>query len=768
MSPACFEYLQPSVQSNHEHTLHRPQEENNGERERKRLQLAFLTMPRPSSNLRVGATVAVRKRALFGEGKDALPTDEGDSVRDLRVLAFMTKAVSQRDTLCVVLSHPRATGSVFYCAAGSTRLLQPAEAPAGGSSDNDDDDDDDDTAMAAAASGDEDDGDGMLPSLDEVEDEEVSDDASSGSEEDGDDAGPPSPHLKAASGTAYEYNSVSTALEIPHGIALPPRCSPRWNHGNDDDAADDETTDAAAVSPAAAFIALFPAAVLDRLVAATSAQLAATGDKAVSKKEMLAIIAGVAMVGALHPSVPRASLFTPSTDPLFPRPDLSQYISRQRVERVLSALTLSTTQPPPYRDPLFHVREMQRSFNEHMEKVFTPGTVTCLSESVVAYHSDDAPAWAFAGRRPPHPHGFAYHTMTDETTAVVFRLELVEGRHQPPQDAPPTPRGSMAVRLDRLTAPLRGRGHIVVLDAASCELDGLVDLAKKGVYAAAVVRKRKCWPRHVPGEDILAYMKDKPVGELHVAQGTLEGVKLNFNCVRHSRYTFVLVSTYGSHNLLESPLKLWAPSGGSFAVQRNQVLSDYYAARHAVDDNRRSRQGAAGGLEQAWGARDWEMRHLAFLVALCEANALRAYNHFVVAKRAAGRPGETLCDFRRNIVKGLFEALGPAPQSQSQTQPQSQPQSQSQPQPRAPRTVSGEHVLVKVPKGKGMWNPATGRYNDTKQVYQKLGCRGGINPRTGLRCTAKIRTVCACTPGLYLCRDCIIKHAREEEESGCI
>jgi len=421
--------------------------------------------------------------------------------------------------------------------------------------------------------------------------------------------------------------------------------------------------------------------------------------------------------------------------------NLSTFISRRRVDDVLESLTLSDTEPPPYKDPLFHVREMQRSFNKHMNDVFTPGTVTCLDESMVAYHNDSSPAWVFVGRKP-HPHGFEYHTIADATTAVIFRIELVEGRHQPPQVAPPTPKGSMAALLDRMTVDLRSKSHNVILDSAFCVIEGLVDLALNGVYAAAVVKKRKYWPRHVPGDAIIAYMKDKPVGELHVAQGTVGGVQINFNCVRHNRYTFILASTYGSHVVQDPPVKLWSPSGGSFTVQRNEVVTDYYEARHAVDDNNRNRQGTAGGLERAWGGKKWELRHLAFLVALSESNGLRIYNHFVARHREESPL--TLLDFRLQVIEGIFEALNPVPSPKRTLRPGPEQQ----------------HFLKTIPLYRGAWNGQA--YNKAKFKYQKITCKGGRNPRTGSNCTAQVRTVCVCSPGLFLCKDCYGKHTREE------
>lgn len=686
-------------------------------------------MPRPSVNLRVGAIVAVRRRVLFGEGKDTLPTDANNSVHDLRVLAFTRKEINKRDTACVVLSHPSSSGSVFYAAAGSTRVLQVPDRPEGNASDNDD--------AAAAASGDV--GEDMMPSSDQEHDEDDSDDEPPSPSPDDDpnpthhhagDDTPPSPHLRARTGSTYEFNRVLTALDIPNGLVRP-QMHPRWHHG---------LGPTEFLSPAAAFTSLFPPDLLERMMLATNTKLVANGMRPVSKDELFAVIAGVMMISAFYSGTKRADLFQSSTSPVFNRTNLSKYISRRRVDDILAALTLSNTEPPPHHDPLFHVREMQCSFNNHMNNVFTPGSLTCLDESMVAYHNDDAPGWVFV-RRKPHPHGFEYHTIADQETAVIFRMELVEGRFQPPQASPPTAIGSMAALLDRMTVRLRGKGHTVILDSAFCVIEGLVDLALKGVYAVAVVKKRKYWPRHVPGDAIISYMKDKPVGELHVAQGKVNNVQINFNCVRHSRYTFILASTYGSHNIVGEPVKLWSPSGGSFSVERNQVLSDYYAARHAVDDNNRTRQGTAGGIERAWGVKSWELRHLAFLVALCESNGLRLYNFFVA--RTTARSNEKLLEYRVKVAEDLLEALITQDEVRSSS--------------RALRRRSEtQHYLISIPVFRGAWN---GRgYNKTKFRYQKVACKGDINPRTGLKCTALVRTVCVCTPGLFLCKDCIVQH----------
>jgi Transposase IS4 len=63
--------------------------------------------------------------------------------------------------------------------------------------------------------------------------------------------------------------------------------------------------------------------------------------------------------------------------------------------------------------------------------------------------------------------------------------------------------------LLRMCAPISGRGMVVVLDSGFCVLRGLVALRKIGVFASAVVKKRRYWPTHVPREEMDHHMEAK-------------------------------------------------------------------------------------------------------------------------------------------------------------------------------------------------------------------------------------------------------------------
>ena len=54
----------------------------------------------------------------------------------------------------------------------------------------------------------------------------------------------------------------------------------------------------------------------------------------------------------------------------------------------------------------------------------------------------------------------------------------------------------------RMCEPLFSTGKCVVTDSSFCVSKGITSLLEVGVYAAALIKKRKYWPRGVPGDAI--------------------------------------------------------------------------------------------------------------------------------------------------------------------------------------------------------------------------------------------------------------------------
>ena len=99
----------------------------------------------------------------------------------------------------------------------------------------------------------------------------------------------------------------------------------------------------------------------------------------------------------------------------------------------------------------------------------------------------------------------------------MFVMEMVEGKDHPPQVVPRySEMGKTAGLMMRMLQSYFSTGRYVVLDSGFCVLKALVQLKKVGMFACAVIKKRRYWPAFVPGEAIIREFDrlELKVGEL--------------------------------------------------------------------------------------------------------------------------------------------------------------------------------------------------------------------------------------------------------------
>ena len=114
----------------------------------------------------------------------------------------------------------------------------------------------------------------------------------------------------------------------------------------------------------------------------------------------------------------------------------------------------------------------------------------------------------------------------------------------------------------RCTMSLHGTGMVVVLDSGFCVLEGVIELQKRGVFTAALIKKRRYWPKYVPGEKIKAHFINQGVGDVDNWHGKLDGVQFHLQCMRELDYIMSLMSTYGTMERFgEEKHCLWKDDG---------------------------------------------------------------------------------------------------------------------------------------------------------------------------------------------------------------
>ena len=86
-------------------------------------------------------------------------------------------------------------------------------------------------------------------------------------------------------------------------------------------------------------------------------------------------------------------------------------------------------------------------------------------------------------------------------------MELHEGKDCPTQlhNKEFDEMGKTIGTLLRLTKLVWGSGNIFVLDSGFCVLRAIIELKKKGVFAAALIKKRPYWPKYIPGDAIITH-----------------------------------------------------------------------------------------------------------------------------------------------------------------------------------------------------------------------------------------------------------------------
>jgi hypothetical protein len=148
----------------------------------------------------------------------------------------------------------------------------------------------------------------------------------------------------------------------------------------------------------------------------------------------------------------------------------------------------------------------------------------------------------------PWPMENEYHSICCALSGIMYSIELVEGKDWPQQLGPAQHNnlGKTVGLMWRMCKPIHHQGKVVILDSGFCVLQGIIELKKVGVFAAALIKKRRYWPKHVNGEAIAAHFADKEIGYTDALPGEPYGVNFHLFCMKEPDYVMSLMSTYGT------------------------------------------------------------------------------------------------------------------------------------------------------------------------------------------------------------------------------
>ena len=86
-------------------------------------------------------------------------------------------------------------------------------------------------------------------------------------------------------------------------------------------------------------------------------------------------------------------------------------------------------------------------------------------------------------------------------------------------------------------------------------LKALIELRKRGVFAAAVIKKRRYWPKHIKGDDIKAVKAPQPLGTQSRLPGKYETIPFDIFTSNEPDFVMMFMSTYGTVGPRRNPKK---------------------------------------------------------------------------------------------------------------------------------------------------------------------------------------------------------------------
>ena len=476
------------------------------------------------------------------------------------------------------------------------------------------------------------------------------------------------------------------------------------------------------------------------------------------------------------------------------------YMGEHRFNCIKKHITLTDVSPPTaFVDKFWEVRQMIKEWNQNMRDHYVPSWANCLDESMsIWWQRWTCPGWMFVPRKP-HPFGNEYHTIADALTMIIWGIELVEGKDEPKEVVRKYDKECKKLKsktlplMMRIMEPIFNTGKVVVLDSGFCVLKAIAALRVKGVFAQALIKKRRYWPAKVPGDLIDYYLDPHEIGDTECIQGYIEDpcnidtssrVPYNIFCMKDADYTMKIMSTFGKLDILTEGRKKTARTitnkGSTNEIvefEYTQPFAYHFDFRHCVDDNNHLRH-SRPSLEETWTTHRWVLRVFAFLLALSEVNYFLALRFWVWP--ATGEKKLTLHQFRKKLALSFihnnletptttYKISVPTPSPENKNTPPSSGSGTKRYYTRRRQPISKKHELLTAPKDATCWlGPPHNKWSmNKKNYYGQFACSKQTTEQCRDKKSRKCnRTYCACNPGAWICKNCHIDHvvdvARDE------
>ena len=326
---------------------------------------------------------------------------------------------------------------------------------------------------------------------------------------------------------------------------------------------------------------------------------------------------------------------------------------------------------------------MLEMWNINMANNFSPSWINCIDESMSKWVNEyTCPGFMFVPRNP-RPFGNEYHDAGCAHSNIIWALDLCEGKDHPTNlgNKEFDDLGKTTGILLRLTKSVWSSGKVFVLDSGFCVLQAIVELKKKGVFAAALIKKWQYWPKHVPGDEIIQHFAEKEVGDVDALKGEMDGVPFYIYAMKEPNYTMMLMSTYGTLTQMGETRKHHYTEDRVKKVKEfkyPEVKYNHYSYCDMID-NHNSYWMHPISMEKTWMTMCWPNHIFCFVLPVAVVNVQNAACYFLNKEKLDA------LNSRRQIPKALIFNCHLDEQNDSQ---------------RLRKCGSTDHALIMVPQFK--------------------------------------------------------------------
>ena len=311
---------------------------------------------------------------------------------------------------------------------------------------------------------------------------------------------------------------------------------------------------------------------------------------------------------------------------------LSSYMTQRCFEEILSALQYTNRTPTQQHDRFWEICQLIEVWNAHMMENFIPSWINAIGESMSKWINEyTCPGYMYVPRKP-WKFGNEYHNMGCALSDVIWQVDLHEGKDQPAhlgKKEYDELRSTVGTLL-HLTKPIHGTGKVFALDSGVCVLQGLAELKKKGIFTHALIKKRRYWPKHILGEEIIAHFTDKPIGAADAIKDELDGMPFYIFGMKETDYVMQIMSTYGMLAMMGEEKHHHVMVSGTKQVitfKYPEVVHNHYWYRDVIG-NHNSRQMHPISMEETWMTTHWTNCIFCFLLAVTMVNVQNAGVYF--------------------------------------------------------------------------------------------------------------------------------------------